>query len=62
MVWYITADNNNAEEQICQIGTFVCENMTDDVIILEDVYELLCFPTAINNGMKKQPLYSDILK
>lgn len=34
----------------------------ENVIIPEDVYELLCFPTAINNGMKKHTLYSDILK
>lgn len=33
-----------------------------DVVIPEDIYELLYFPTAIDNGMKKKPLYCDILK
>lgn len=39
VIWNIAADNNNAEEQICQIGNFILENMMDDVIIPEDVYE-----------------------
>lgn len=34
----------------------------DDVINQEDVYELLYFQTAINNGRKDQTLHSDILK
>lgn len=46
MVLNVTANKNNAEEQICQIGNFIFDNMMDDVIILEDIYELLYFPTA----------------
>jgi len=52
--------NKDVEGQICQIDPFIFENVMDD--IPEDVYELVCFPTAINNGMKNQLLYSDILK
>lgn len=44
------------------IGSFIFENMMDAVIIPKNVFELLCFPTAINNGMKKQTLYFNILK
>lgn len=44
------------------IGSFIFENMMDAVIIPENVSEPLCFPTAINNGMKKQSLYSNTLK
>lgn len=62
VVWNITADNNNAEEQTCQIGSFIFENLMDAVIIPENVFEPFCFPIAINNVMKKQPPYSNILK